>query len=104
VSLLFYALRRKLGELEFGALREMLWPIFVAGIIAAETAALTSAGWDIYFWHHGLTARIGAVFVPMTAASAAYWLVSLWFKVQPAQAIGNLVMHKLPFGRKARMA
>ncbi len=42
-SLLFCcALRKKLGRLEFGALRKMLWPIFVAGIVAAVTAVFTA--------------------------------------------------------------
>ena len=100
VSLLFYALRRKLGNLEFGALRQMLWPIFVAGIFAAVTAWFTSRQWDKFFGHHGLAMRLGAVFVPMTAASLVYWIVSLWFKVPPAIEMGGLVLQKLPFLRK----
>jgi putative peptidoglycan lipid II flippase len=100
VTLLFYALRKKLGKLEFGALRHMLWPIVIAGIIAGLTAFVTSNGWDALIGHRGTVKQIGAVFVPMTIATIAYWLVTLWFKVQPAQEITNLISSKLPFGRK----
>ena len=34
------------------------------------------------------------------ATTFAYWLVTLWFKVQPAQEITGLLASKLPFGRK----
>ncbi len=101
VCLLFYALRRKLGRLEFSALREMLLPIFAAGIIAAITSALVRAKWEVAMGQQGLTMRLGAVFVPMTVASLVYWLVALWFKVPPALELGNLLLHKLPFVRKA---
>ncbi|MDB6023405.1 MAG: putative lipid flippase MurJ [Pedosphaera sp.] len=100
VTLLFYALRRKLGQLEFGALRQMLWPIFVAGIFAAVTAWLAGRQWDKLFGHAGLAMRLGAVFVPMTAASLVYWMIAVWFKVPPAIEMGALVLQKLPLLRK----
>jgi putative peptidoglycan lipid II flippase len=95
VSLLFYALRKKLGKLEFGALRHMLWPIFVAGIFAAITAWTIWHQWDKMFGHVGLAIRLGAVFIPMTLASLVYWLVALWFKVPPATELGRLVLQQL---------
>lgn len=101
VFLLFYALRRKLGRLEFGALRQMLLPIFAAGIIAAIVSALVRAKWEIALGQQGLAVRLGAVFVPMTVASLVYWLVALWFKVPPALELGKLMLQKLPFPRKA---
>jgi putative peptidoglycan lipid II flippase len=100
VSLLFYALRRKLGKLEFGALRHMLWPILVAGVIAGVVIVSLSHFWESSVGHTGLTRRLGAVFVPMTAGAMVYWLVTLWFKVPPAMEMGNLVWKKLPFGTK----
>jgi putative peptidoglycan lipid II flippase len=100
VSLLFYALRRKLGRLEFGALRQMLWPVFVAGIVAALTAWFTLAKWESALGHRGLLMRLGAVFVPMTAASVVYFVAALLFKVPPAMEMGALVLKQLPFGRK----
>jgi putative peptidoglycan lipid II flippase len=100
VSLLFYALRRKLGRLEFGALRQMLWPIFGAGVVAAITAWLTLAKWEAALGHRGLLMRLGAVFVPMTAASVVYFLVALLFQVPPAVEMVALVLKQLPFGRK----
>ena len=56
-ALLFYALRRKLGKLEFGALRHMLWPIVVAGIIAGLMAFVTSNRWDALIGHRGTPSR-----------------------------------------------
>ena len=102
VSLLFYALRKKLGKLEFVALRQMLWPIFVAGIFAAVTAWFSERIWDNVLGHHGLAMRLGAVFVPMTLASLVYWAVSLWFKVPPAAELGGLVLQKIPLLRTGK--
>jgi putative peptidoglycan lipid II flippase len=98
VGLLFYALRRKLGRLEFGALRQMLWPIIFAGVIAGVTSAYLSYKWDAALGYHNLLLRLGSVFVPMTAASLIYWLVALWFKVPPAIELGAFVLQKLSFG------
>ncbi|HWF17681.1 MAG TPA: murein biosynthesis integral membrane protein MurJ [Verrucomicrobiae bacterium] len=102
VSLLFYALRKKLGKLEFGALRQMLWPIFVAGIFAALTAWATWHQWDKTFGHFGLARRLGAVFIPMTLASLVYWLVALLFRVPPATELGGLVLQQLPLLSKGK--
>jgi len=104
VGLLFYALKRKLGRLEFGALRHMLWPIVVAGIIAGLTSWVVNLKWDLVMGHHGLAMRLGAVFVPMTVASLIYWLVALAFKVPPALEMTALAFSKFPLaGRKARI-
>ncbi len=100
VFLLFYALRRKLGRLDLGALWQMLPPVVAAGVIAAEIAGFMSARWEYSMGHQGLAMRLGAVFVPMASASLAYWLVSLWFKVVPAQELGGLVLQRLRWGRK----
>ncbi len=95
VGLLFYALRRKMGHLEFGALRRMLRPILAAGIVAGVVAWLANAKWESALGHRGLAMRLGAVFVPMTAASIVYWMTTLWFKVPPAMEIGNLLLQKI---------
>jgi putative peptidoglycan lipid II flippase len=101
VFLLFYALKRKLRRLEFGALRKLLLPIVVAGIVAAFVSVLVNQRWDTLLGHESIPRRIGAVFVPMTAASLAYWLVALLFKVPPAQEMGKLILHKLPWASAA---
>jgi putative peptidoglycan lipid II flippase len=100
VSFLFYALRKKLGKLEFGALRQMLWPIAVAGVLAGITAWFTSAKWESMLGHRGLPMQLGAVFVPMIAASLVYWATALAFKVPPAMEMGGLILGKLTVGRK----
>ena len=98
--LLFYALRRKLGRLDLGALRQMLAPVFGAGLAAAAMAVAISNRWESAFGHEGMGARLGAVFVPMTAASVVYWLVALWFKVPPAIELSGLLLKRTPWGRK----
>lgn len=96
VGLLFYALRRKLGHLGIGELRKMLVPVFASGIVAGVVAALSSQQWEQHFGHRGLIMRMGAVFVPMGAASLAYFGVALAFRVGPALEMGQLAL-----GRKA---
>ena len=95
MCLLFYALRRKLGRLDSGGLREMLAPIFGAGLIAAAVAWCGRLAWEHAIGHEGLWRRLGEVFVPMTAASVIYLGLALWFKVPPALEIGGLVLKKL---------
>jgi putative peptidoglycan lipid II flippase len=95
VFLLFYALRKKLGKLEFGALRHMLWPIVVAGALAGVTAWFVSTKWESALGNRGLAMRLGAVFVPMIAASLVYWATALAFKVPPAMELGGLILGKL---------
>jgi putative peptidoglycan lipid II flippase len=99
VGLLFHTLRRKLGWLEYGALRQMLRPILIAGAVAGVTAWLASAKWETALGHRDLVMKLGAVFVPMTAAGLIYWGLTLWFKVPPALEIGNLVLQRLRPGR-----
>jgi len=100
VSFLFYALRRKLGRLEFGALRQMVWPVLVSGALAGVTAWLSSVEWESIFGHRGLAMLLGAVFVPMIAASVVYWASALAFKVPPAIELGGLILGKLPLWSK----
>jgi len=45
--------------------------------------------------------KLGAVFVPMTAAGFIYWGLTLWFKVPPALEIGHLVLQRLRPGRSS---
>jgi putative peptidoglycan lipid II flippase len=99
VSLLLYALRRKLGRLEFASLRKMMWPILTAGAAAAVIAALISHQWGLLIGHKGLMRQIGEVFVPMTAATLVYLLVALLFKVPPAIELWNLILHRFSFGK-----
>jgi hypothetical protein len=72
----------------------MLWPIFLAGVIAAVIAWFLLARWESAIGHIGLARRLGAVFVPMTIASIVYWIVALLFKVPPALELGALVLQK----------
>jgi hypothetical protein len=77
----------------------MLLPILAAGVIAGVTAWLASAKWESALGHGNLATKLGAVFVPMTAAGLIYWGLTLWFKVPPALEIGHLVGQRLRLGR-----
>lgn len=99
VSLLLYALRRKLGRLEFASLRKMMWPILAAGAVAAVLAAGISYKWESAIGHKGLVRQIGEVFLPMTVAALAYWTVAFLFKVAPAVELKDLVLQRILPGK-----
>jgi putative peptidoglycan lipid II flippase len=97
--LLFYALRRKLGDLKLHmldrAIYQMLGAVFVAGFVSWSV----SSWWDHSMGHGVLWQRLGAVFVPMTIASVIYWGATFWLKVPPAIEMGRVVFHRLGLHR-----
>ncbi|MDB6124329.1 MAG: putative lipid flippase MurJ, partial [Pedosphaera sp.] len=95
VFFLFYALRRKLGSLELSTLRQIIGAILGAATVAALVTWGLSQVWERQIGHVGIWRRIGAVFVPMIAASLVYWGLALWLKVPPAMEIGGLIFKKL---------
>ena len=64
------------------------------------------ATWSISLWweqgigHTGLVRQLGAVFVPMTAATVIYGAVTLWSKVPPALEMGGLVLERLKLQKR----
>jgi putative peptidoglycan lipid II flippase len=84
LGLLAYGLRRKLGRLDFAELKASLYPTVTAAILAGLTAWGISRGWQAHLGHSSLWLRLGAVFVPMTAASLLYGATALWAKVPAA--------------------
>ncbi|HEY1790820.1 MAG TPA: murein biosynthesis integral membrane protein MurJ [Verrucomicrobiae bacterium] len=87
VAFLLFALRKKLGKLEMGAMRKntllLVWFAILAGIIALM-------GWK--FWENNLghatvALRIGAVFVPAMVAAVVYWAAAMVFKIPAATEI-----------------
>ena len=90
VSLLLFALRKKLGRLEMTSLiYELLWllPLMVvSGIIAWFGWHL----WQDHVGHATVARRIGEVFVPATIAGGFYWLVAIVAKIPAAREIGGL--------------
>jgi len=100
VWLLSYALRRKLGKLDFDSLRHALYPILAAAVLAGLAAWGLSRFWEKSIGHEGLACRLGAVFVPILGATACYWLIAYWRKVPSAMEIGGLLRMKFVRARK----
>jgi putative peptidoglycan lipid II flippase len=80
MSLLFFALRKKLKTLELSALRRQ-----APGLVGAAVAAGVAAWWLAHWWsaalgHEAFTLKVGEVFVPMAAASLVYLGIGAWLK------------------------
>ncbi len=85
VTLLFYALRRKLGALQFPELRRHV-PTLLSGAVLAGAAAWWLAHlWEGKLGHETLLMRCGAVFAPMFAAAGIYFALAFWLKVPYAK-------------------
>jgi putative peptidoglycan lipid II flippase len=95
VSLLAYALRRKLGRLELGELRRELALLVMCALLAAIVAALLSGLWDQRLGHRTFVCKLGQVFVPGAAAGAVYWLAALWLRVSSAREMTALFLSKI---------
>ncbi len=94
VSLLSYALRRKLGRLELQGLRRDLVVLLVSAALAGALAVLLSGVWERQLGHATFGLKLGAVFVPGALAALAYWFGALWLKVPSAQEMTGLVLQR----------
>ncbi|MBM3880615.1 MAG: murein biosynthesis integral membrane protein MurJ [Verrucomicrobia bacterium] len=96
VWLLLRALRKKLARLEF----EPFWPSLLALAGATVLAGLCAWGlrhlWEVHYGHATLAARLGEVFIPLSAATAVYWGLAWWLKIPEARAVKTL------FARRAQ--
>lgn len=98
VSLLTYALRRKLGRLDFGPLRRDLLMLVVTAILTGILAAVVSGLWEQKMGHRSLALKLGAVFVPGAAAAVIYWLSALWLKIPSAQEMTGFFLQRFRRG------
>lgn len=80
VSLLFYALRRKLKTLELAELRRHLAVLLGAAVAAGGVAWWLARWWGQTIGNETLWQRMGEVFVPMTVATAVYLGATAVFK------------------------
>jgi len=94
VSLLTYALRRKLARLEMGGLRQTLVALVSNAVLAGLVAAVLSRLWETQFGHGSLPLKLGAVFVPGALAGAVYWVVAVWLKVPAATEMTGLLLQR----------
>jgi putative peptidoglycan lipid II flippase len=92
MSLLFFALNKKLKTLELQLLVRQLPPILIAGAVAGAIAWGMSTFWQQKIGHTTVLQRLGEVFVPMTAATVIYFAITFAFKVSSASDVINLFM------------
>jgi putative peptidoglycan lipid II flippase len=94
-GLLLYALRRKLQRLELSPLRRTgLWLVW-AGVLACLVALAVSRAWEHGIGHATLLPKIGAVFVPGSAAVLVYGSIALLAKIPAALEMRDLLLQKL---------
>ena len=98
VSLLTFALRKKMGKLEMEPLRATFPPLFIGAALAGLTAWGGWSLWEQKLGHHNLALKIGAVFAPAIAGGIVYWIVGLAAKIPAAQEIVHFVFAR--FGKK----
>jgi len=94
VSLLLYALRRKLKRLDMVSLQRPL----VALLLIAGFAGLAAYGgwqwWEKSLGHANLALKIGAVFVPAGIAGGIYWFTALLLKIPAAREMTEFALAK----------
>jgi len=101
VTLLTFALRKKLKTLEMESLSATFAPLAIAAVLAGATAWGGWHFWESRLGHHNLALKIGAVFVPAIAAGIVYWIVGVIAKIPAAHEIFGFVFAK--FSRKKKL-
>lgn len=95
MSLLFYALRRKLKTLDL-AQAARGWPaLFGATIVAGGVAWGSATFWTARLGHATIWLKLGEVLLPMTLASAAYLALAAWLKAPQLEELLALARARL---------
>jgi putative peptidoglycan lipid II flippase len=94
VGLLLFALRKKMGRLEMGALRSSLRPLALAALLAGILAWGGWHLWENWLGHKTIALKIGAVFVPAGIAGGIYWLAALACKIPAAQEMTEFFLQR----------
>jgi putative peptidoglycan lipid II flippase len=95
VSLLAFALRKKIARLDLEALRKPAAALIICGGLAALCAWGTSALWEQRIGHGSFTLKLGAAFGPMLAASLIYFAAAFALRVPFTQEFISLLRRKL---------
>ncbi len=90
MTLLLFALKKKLKQLEFNELVQQLIPVISCAAVAGLAAWGICYVWTQHIGHGNLAAKIGEVFVPMTAATLLYFAMAIWLKIPAAQDVLKL--------------
>jgi len=102
VSLLFYALRRKLKTLEMAEVRRHLPALLGATLVAGGIAWGLAELWAKQLGHGTFVLKLGELFVPMTVASAAYFGLAVWLKTGYTEELIGLFRARLGSQGKGR--
>ena len=94
VSLLLFALRKKLGKLELKPLRDTVQPLVLATLLAGVIAWGGWQWWEKSLGHANIALKIGAVFVPAGIAGGIYWLFALMCKIPAAKEMTEFALAK----------
>jgi putative peptidoglycan lipid II flippase len=92
LGLLLFALRKKLRTLAMEECTAQLPRLALAGLLTGLAAYGLRLVWLKYFGHASLGLKLGEVFLPMIAASAVYFALSLWWKVSSAREIAGFLL------------
>ena len=99
LTLLTYALRRKLSWLGLEAVKRTLLILIPNAVLAGLIAWAVFRAWDLRFGHAHLMAKVGGFFVPGGLACLVYWLIALWARVPAAHDILALLGRRFHQGR-----
>jgi len=99
LGLLLFALRKKLRTLEMAESIAQLPRLALAGLLAGLAAWGLRWHWTAQAGHATLLLKLGEVFLPMTAATAVYFLLALWWKVPSAHEIADFVLARAGVAR-----
>ena len=91
LGLLLFALRKKMRTLEMAETIAQLPRLTLAALLAGLAAWGLRWHWTAQAGHATLLLKLGEVFLPMTAATAVYFLLTLWWKVPSAHEIANFL-------------
>lgn len=94
-ALLIFALRKKLARLEWAALRAQMPALLAAALVAGAVAWGIRGWWTKELGNSTLALRLGEVFLPMIAASLAYFALGFWLKVPFVKDVVALVRARL---------
>ena len=100
VALLAFALRKKLARLEMESLRKNLWPLALAGAVAALVSWSLWQVWEKELGHATLALKLGAVFVPAAIAGSIYLLITLALRIPAAKEMVDFALAKVRHSSK----
>ncbi len=95
VSLLLFALRKKLGKLEMAGLRKDFISLVSISLLSGLVAWMGWKYWESSLGHASIPLRIGAVFVPAIVAGLIYLGLALAFKISAAKEMMGFLVAKL---------